>query len=117
MNEKRNFYEKYKAIAKSEWFKEAYHDKVLGIELTVEPMKEKKDKLEILADATLLDEFELYYKNEVQVVRPSEALEAMDEYAKQQTESLQAQLDIEKQKVRNLEHNLYTISNANNTNR
>jgi len=42
-----------------------------------------KTKAEILSEKTGIDLPELEYKNEVQIIRPSEALEAMDEYAKQ----------------------------------
>lgn len=42
-----------------------------------------KTKEEILAECADLDLCELEYKNEVQVIRPSEALEAMDMYIKE----------------------------------
>jgi len=42
-----------------------------------------KTKSEILSKHTGIDLPELEFKNEVQIIRPSEAIEAMDEYAQQ----------------------------------
>ena len=42
-----------------------------------------KTKAEILSEKTGIELPELEYKNEVQIIRPSEALEAMNEHAQQ----------------------------------
>ena len=46
-------------------------------------VKDRQSAEEILAKCACIDFVELRFKNEVQIIRPSEALEAMEEYASQ----------------------------------